>query len=136
MGKPELRIGDAEREAAVAQLKDAYAQGRIDHDELEARLDRAHVARTRGDVVALVGDLPKARAPKRRKFPWTYVEVNGVLWAIWGASILTGGGGLHDLWPLWVTAPWGAIVVVDELRHGTRTRVRIRRRASIERPRT
>jgi hypothetical protein len=58
----ELLVSDAERGATEAELSDACAQGRLSVDELSARLDRAHAARTRGELATLVGDLPAGTA--------------------------------------------------------------------------
>jgi hypothetical protein len=54
----ELRVSDAEREAATAELREHYASGRLDSDELDQRLSAALAARTRGDLSALFTDLP------------------------------------------------------------------------------
>lgn len=56
--RPELRIGDRERDLVASVLQDALAEGRITLDELDARLDAALRARTYGDLDALVADLP------------------------------------------------------------------------------
>ncbi|MGY4720898.1 DUF1707 SHOCT-like domain-containing protein [Naumannella huperziae] len=53
-----MRIGHAEREAVVAILRDAAAEGRIDLDELEERIEAALAAKTFGDLDPLVADLP------------------------------------------------------------------------------
>jgi hypothetical protein len=60
----EMRVGDAEREATAAELREHYASGRLTLDELNDRLDKAFAARTRGDLDALMRDLPSAR-PRR-----------------------------------------------------------------------
>jgi hypothetical protein len=57
----EMRVGDAEREATAAELREHYASGRLTLDELNERLDRAFAAKTRGDLDALMRDLPSAR---------------------------------------------------------------------------
>lgn len=57
----EMRVGDAEREATAAELREHYASGRLTLDELNERLDRALAAKTRGDLDALMRDLPSAR---------------------------------------------------------------------------
>lgn len=54
----ELRIGDAERDAVVVALHDHFAAGRLDRGELDERMDAALAAKTRGDLRALVRDLP------------------------------------------------------------------------------
>jgi hypothetical protein len=57
----EMRVGDAEREAAAAELREHYASGRLTLDELNERLDKAFAAKTRGDLDGLMRDLPSAR---------------------------------------------------------------------------
>lgn len=58
----EMRAGDAERESAAAELREHFASGRLTQDELNERLDRAFAAKTRGDLHALMSDLPQAHA--------------------------------------------------------------------------
>src|SRR6516225_8237530 len=57
----EMRVGDAEREAAAAELREHYASGRLTLDELNERLDAAFDAKTRGDLNTVMRDLPSAR---------------------------------------------------------------------------
>lgn len=57
----EMRVSDSEREATAAELREHFASGRLTQDELNERLDRAFAARTRGDLDALMKDLPSAR---------------------------------------------------------------------------
>jgi len=54
----DLRIGDAEREAVTVALHDHFAEGRLDRAELDERLGTALAAKTRGDLRAIVRDLP------------------------------------------------------------------------------
>jgi hypothetical protein len=58
----EMRVGDAEREAVAAELREHFASGRLTQDELNERLDQAFAAKTRGDLHALMTDLPSAQA--------------------------------------------------------------------------
>lgn len=58
------RIGDAERERAMAELGRHYAEGRLDHDEYDERLDAIGTARTAADLVVLFEDLPAPVNPK------------------------------------------------------------------------
>lgn len=55
-----MRVSDAEREAAAAELQEHFASGRLNQDELNERLAAAFAARTRGDVNALFADLPSS----------------------------------------------------------------------------
>jgi len=57
----EMRVGDAEREAAAAELREHYASGRLTLDELNERVDKAFAAKTRGDLNTVMTDLPSAR---------------------------------------------------------------------------
>jgi hypothetical protein len=56
-----LRVGDAEREAVAAELREHYAQGRLSMEDFNQRLDAAFAARTRGDLDKLTSDLPHAK---------------------------------------------------------------------------
>jgi hypothetical protein len=56
-----LRVGDAEREAVAAELREHYAQGRLSMEDFNERLDAAYAARTRGDLEKLISDLPHAK---------------------------------------------------------------------------
>ena len=60
---PEMRASDADRERIAERLRDAVAEGRLDMAEFEERLDLAYKARTHGELVPLVRDLPAATAP-------------------------------------------------------------------------
>jgi hypothetical protein len=58
MSEASKRIGNAEREAAVAALKQHRLDGRLDPQEYEDRSVRAQQARTWDEVAALFTDLP------------------------------------------------------------------------------
>jgi hypothetical protein len=58
---PPLRIGYAERDAAVAALDVHLAAGRIDVEEYGERYARATMSRTRPELEALFVDLPQPR---------------------------------------------------------------------------
>ncbi len=55
-----MRVSDAEREAAAAELREHFASGRLNQEELETRLSAVFAARTRGDLNAIFADLPSA----------------------------------------------------------------------------
>lgn len=59
---PDLRIGDAEREAAATHLREHYAQGRLSLDEFNQRLDAVFTATTQRQLEALTADLPQTTA--------------------------------------------------------------------------
>lgn len=58
-----LRASDADREAVVAELQEAAADGRIDLDELGARLEVALAARTHDELAPLTADLLRTMPP-------------------------------------------------------------------------
>ncbi len=58
-----LRIGDAERDAAAADLGEHYAAGRLTLDELHERLSAVFSAKTYGQLVKVMSDLPGLRRP-------------------------------------------------------------------------
>jgi hypothetical protein len=53
-----LRVSDRERDHTVDRLKDAVSEGLIDIEEFGDRTSQALVARTRGELDALISDLP------------------------------------------------------------------------------
>jgi Domain of unknown function (DUF1707) len=55
---PDLRASDVERDAAAAELSEHYQAGRLDQGEFDDRLTLAFQARTRGDLIHLLADLP------------------------------------------------------------------------------
>ena len=55
----DLRIGDAERDAAMAQLREHFVAGRLTFDELSERIDAALAAKTQRQIDGLMADLPR-----------------------------------------------------------------------------
>lgn len=104
-GRRGVRCSDAEREQAVRALRGAYAEGRLETDELEERIARAHAAQWRAELAALGADLPRfsrgrGKAIARRvdraalhAHAVGYAALNGSLVGIWE---LAGGGAF---WP-------------------------------------
>ena len=60
---PDLRIGDADREAAAAGLREHYAVGRLTLEEFNQRLDAVFKATTQSQLRLITHDLPHAGAP-------------------------------------------------------------------------
>ena len=60
---PDQRIGDADREAAAAHLREHYAQGRLTLEEFTTRLDAVFAAITQSQLSALTRDLPPIADP-------------------------------------------------------------------------
>jgi hypothetical protein len=115
MSEPDLMVSDAERDQAVERLRAAAGEGRLATDELEQRISDALGARTRGDLRALLADLPPAALPAtaagmtvsmpeaherslmlRRQIAG-FVSPNLVVLSVWAATGARGG-----FWPGWV----------------------------------
>lgn len=55
---PELRASDADRDRVVERLRDAVAEGRLDMEEFEERLEATYKSRTYAELEPLTRDLP------------------------------------------------------------------------------
>ena len=64
-----LRIGDAERDAAMAQLREHFVAGRLTFDELTERIDAALTAKTQRQIDSLMADLPRPPRVTRNEAP-------------------------------------------------------------------
>ena len=115
--RDQMKPSDRARQSAADALRAHYADGRLDLDELERRVELAYAAHTRAELKALFRDLPwNPRSRQRAEGFWrfqrnmlrahgaAYAGVNGGLVGIWA---LTGGG---DFWPAESIAIWGAFV--------------------------
>jgi Domain of unknown function (DUF1707)/Cell wall-active antibiotics response 4TMS YvqF len=95
------RASDAEREATVARLREAAAEGRLTVEELDERIDAAYAASTRAELEPLTADLPESVAPSGR------VERSGG-----GTSFLLGLLGAGDRRGRWRVAEQVTVVNV------------------------
>jgi hypothetical protein len=67
-----MRASDTEREETVAILRHAVGEGRLDMEEFTDRTTRAYLAKTRGELLELIGDIPRAELappPPSRELP-------------------------------------------------------------------
>ncbi|PRW62440.1 DUF1707 SHOCT-like domain-containing protein [Actinopolyspora mortivallis] len=55
----EFRVGDRDRDRAVALLGEHFSAGRLEVDEFDERCGRAARARYRSEIAALFADLPE-----------------------------------------------------------------------------
>ena len=55
---PDMRVSHADRTEVADRLSRHYADGRLDEDEFNERLDRAMKAKTQADLHGLFADLP------------------------------------------------------------------------------
>ena len=58
-----MRVSDADRDRAIAELSEHYQAGRITTEEFEDRSGGALQARTTADLADLFTDLPRRQAP-------------------------------------------------------------------------
>jgi hypothetical protein len=58
----DLRVSDADRDRALAELSEAFRVGRLTADEFDQRSGQALAARTGKELTALLADLPLDRA--------------------------------------------------------------------------
>ena len=110
------RASDAERERCASALRDHAAAGRLDVADLEDRVGRAYSARYRGELRALLRDLPRDHARRLARAAdvldrvllavhvAAYLSVNAVLVMLWALA------GQGDFWPLLSIAPWGVVL--------------------------
>ncbi|WP_062432715.1 DUF1707 SHOCT-like domain-containing protein [Herbidospora daliensis] len=122
----EVRVSDADREAAVAHLLAAVDEGRLSLDEYNDRMSRAYTSVTFADLDNLLVDLPDAQAaptvtatqtrapavatgalPRWLRVVWiawvAKVALNLVIWVLLSVT----EGELLYFWPMWVIIPPG-----------------------------
>ncbi|MFC4374205.1 DUF1707 domain-containing protein [Nocardia halotolerans] len=112
----DLRVGNPERERAIALLNDAFSAGYLEISEFEERSMVAYSARTRGELRGVLAQLPVAgqlfpdavsRAapvvpvplgvqPMEIAADWTTVRRKGV-WQVPARILVTGSWGTIDL---------------------------------------
>ncbi|WP_406436337.1 DUF1707 domain-containing protein [Streptomyces sp. NBC_00631] len=83
---PELRASDADRERVAEILRDALAEGRLDMEEFEERLEATYRARTYGELTPITRDLPVERVPT------VSLHKEPVDRGSWGSRIVGGEG--------------------------------------------
>lgn len=110
---PNVRAADADRDATGERLRRHHAEGRIDAEEFQERIDRCYHARTIGELRQLVNDLPREysdhsepRLGLRRLWP---VPLVPILIAFW---VISSVGGWHDGWH---HGPWGLFWLIPVL---------------------
>lgn len=124
-----MRAANADRERVVAQLNEAFAEGRLEVGELDERVSRAYAAKTMGELKPLTADLPGAgtvarrpsaapqpvsssggevaRKDERKESRVAVAGMTGVFVlnvAIWGVVSLAAGNLIY-FWPVWILIP-------------------------------
>lgn len=134
---PDLRAGDEDRDRTITLIREAYAEGRLDHEEFTTRMTTAQQSRTYGELAALVRDLPvepptpvvmptPASAPavssddeeaqNLRKGWAAWAGVSVLVNVIWFGTWISEGSPTY-YWPIWVMGPWGAAMLIGTLNH-------------------
>ena len=132
-GDDSTRASDDERSRAVDTLQQAHVEGRLTSDEAAERIEAALRAKTRGDLTALVQDLPgtapgvvvpvpqpDAPASKRKHkdsltAAWTsWAVASSVTFVVWLITAVSAGSFYYP-WFLWVASPWGAVLLVTTI---------------------
>jgi uncharacterized protein DUF1707 len=98
-----LRVGDREREAVAAILRQQHVEGRLDVVEFQERLDRCLAAKTYGDLDRLIADFPSQEAGRVRggrtqawpRWPVAPLPLALIPLALIAAIVLSGG---HPFW--------------------------------------
>ncbi|MGE2816171.1 DUF1707 SHOCT-like domain-containing protein [Mycobacterium heidelbergense] len=112
---PNNRAGDRDRQRTAARLGQALAQGYLELDEYDQRLQATYQTHTTGELSELVKDLPLARIrradPRRRAARaaaarrgvrihlGAFVAMTLVVLAVWAA--VAAGTGAAYFWPVW-----------------------------------
>src|SRR4051795_6887364 len=94
---PELRAADADRERVAEVLRDALAEGRLDMEEFEERLEATYSARTYGELTPIPRDLPGAAGST----PLVSMVKEPLDDGSWGSRIVGGEG----------SSSWGVAVM-------------------------
>lgn len=137
-----LRAADVDRQFVADRLKDALDEGRLSLTEYDERLRDAYAARTYGDLDRLLVDLPAHQhaplVPVARPAPsaplaavspdarrpvtlwllsmWgSWLSTVLVCIVIWAATDLANGEAHTYFWPVWVAAPWGALLLLGTI---------------------
>jgi hypothetical protein len=110
--EPNVRASDGDREHVADTLRNHHAEGRLDNEEMQQRIDACYDAKTVGDLEALLHDLPRqdpgdqAQLGYSNRFPYRLgsgrrpiIRLWPILIALIALSIVTG----HHLF--WVAIP-------------------------------
>ena len=98
-----LRVGDHEREQTGDRLRRAHAEGRLDAEEFQERIERCYKAKTAGELSGLVADLPgDQRQRERPALPllWLIPRWRVVLLVVFTIVLVSAVIHGHVLWAL------------------------------------
>jgi hypothetical protein len=126
----EIRVSDAERDQAVAELSEHFQSGRLNQEEFEDRSGRALQARTVSDLAGLFTDLPHNAVPAptppvpamgpRMRVPLVPIIALGVIAAILAGPVYGSTTHHHSAFGLLVPIVILSLVVLRAARGVTR----------------
>jgi hypothetical protein len=123
-----LRATEADRERAHGLVSEAYADGRLDRDELEARVEHLSGRLTLGELALLVADLEPTNPPRRQASDGaggtSVRELTAALGSSLACLLVWQVSGRGFFWPLWVMVytglPIAATLIAWSRRPGVR----------------
>jgi hypothetical protein len=102
---PNLRAADTDRERTAEGLRKSHAEGRLDIDEFQQRLERCYEAKTLGELAELVKDLPRRDELDERPSPGrllpSRLRVVPLAWILI-ALVVASAASRHHLFWLWI----------------------------------
>ena len=116
------RVGDRDRDATAEVLREAVAEGYLDFDELDRRLEAAYTARSGTELAAVTADLPaelrdrpaRAAAAERARRLARLAACGHVMSYLAGMTLMVGiwlavgvAAGAWYPWPIWPALGWG-----------------------------
>ena len=106
-----MRVSDLDRELAARRLCEAAGTGLLGITELEWRLHRVLSAATRGQLEAVLVDLPVP--PVLRRSPlgrWLRAHIAAFAIVIGGLTAIWAAAGFGYFWPIWPMIGWGMVI--------------------------
>lgn len=119
----DVRVSDEQRDRAAQEVREHYAAGRLNEDELSERLDAVYRARTEAELKALRSDLPVLPATHRAELAERRSQLQRRLIHETGTALVpfvicTGiwiaAGASGAFWPLWIAL----IALIPLVRNG------------------
>ena len=107
----QMRVGDEEREAVVAALHEHASSGRLDAEELDARVEQV--------LLRALPDAPQpAQRPVRPSRAVARFRYSAGVWAVFSVFfiVLWALGDSESFWPVWPILGWGLAVALQGIK--------------------
>jgi hypothetical protein len=102
----DLRAADADRERIATQLRKSHAEGRLDINEFQERLDGCYQAKTLGELAHLVRDLPRMdERDEHRSLGWLGTRgwrLTALAPILIALTLIAAAAGHHHVFWLWL----------------------------------